>query len=281
MNDPLRTRLADCADSLSHLDVPDVDGVLTRGRALRRRRRTAVVAAVAASVVVASVGVAAVTGQPGGQAPAAPVASQSPADDEPDLPGRGDVLPGGQRITTVAWAASADATGPATAGFGTAPAAATHLEAEFRCLSAGRFVLPDDSVITCGQDDRATSHHVLPLATSFRVRTTKDARWRAELRWVNVEVLPWGVNARGETYGIDNEQGIPDLVAVEATNGEQGYVRRTDLGDPAPSSPEEALQQQEKGGSREVVVRASDGVTEIGVFVVTSSTPPLTQHTVP
>ena len=58
------------------------------------------------------------------------------------------------------------------------------------------------------------------------------------------------VNDSGETYGsasiAQTPDQEPDLIAALATNGKQGYVRKTDLdaAEGAASSPEEAVQQQ-------------------------------------
>lgn len=55
------------------------------------------------------------------------------------------------------------------------------------------------------------------------------------------ERTPLGVNAKGETYGVESpENGTPDLIAVVATNGQSGYAYARDLnGGPMPTSPED------------------------------------------
>jgi hypothetical protein len=82
---------------------------------------------------------------------------------------------------------------------------------------------------------------------------------------------PWPTNARGQTYGSDAdanaETGEPDLIAAYATNGKQGYVLRTDVELPPPSNPSEAIAQNTVG-PRTIPVYLSDGVTQIGVFVI-------------
>lgn len=84
----------------------------------------------------------------------------------------------------------------------------------------------------------------------------------------------WPTNAKGQTYGsaayATSPENEPDLILAGATNGETGYVLRTDLEEPAPKSPEEALARQaaEAGKSRVIPVYKSDGVTQIGVFVI-------------
>jgi hypothetical protein len=59
------------------------------------------------------------------------------------------------------------------------------------------------------------------------------------------------VNADGHTFGVANSHGIPDLLAVSATNGEQGYVyaSRLQCAQPEATSPVVRL-----GRRRHVVV---------------------------
>ena len=81
----------------------------------------------------------------------------------------------------------------------------------------------------------------------------------------------WGVNVKGETYGVVNEHGEPDLIAAVATNGRQGYVYVRDMtaADPAPASPEEAAAKARENAGKSFTVLAyqSDGETVIGEFV--------------
>jgi hypothetical protein len=83
-------------------------------------------------------------------------------------------------------------------------------------------------------------------------------------------------NAAGQTYGSaakatspDNE---PQLIQAAATNGQTGYIRKSEL-DAANgsnvSSPAEAIKwEQESQTPRSIPVYAQDGVTKIGVFTV-------------
>lgn len=83
----------------------------------------------------------------------------------------------------------------------------------------------------------------------------------------------WPRNQRGQTYGsgLDamSPEDEPDLIRVEATNGETGYANRTDLEAPAPASPAEAVAQQAaRAGKPDIIpVYEVDGVTQIGEFV--------------
>lgn len=83
-------------------------------------------------------------------------------------------------------------------------------------------------------------------------------------------------NANGETYGYAIQSETigyePDLIAATGTNGEDGYVRGTDLDGPVPSSPEEAIAMQSPNG-RYIPLYESDGKTVIGEFYIS---PPAT-----
>ena len=83
----------------------------------------------------------------------------------------------------------------------------------------------------------------------------------------------WAVNARGQTYGVVNDRGIPDLIAEDATNGRSGYISRKELeaADRGNStSPEEALrdQAQRAGKTITIPVYEADGTTVIGRFAI-------------
>jgi len=81
-------------------------------------------------------------------------------------------------------------------------------------------------------------------------------------------------NGQGLTYGSDSHakspQDEPDLILATATNGQDGYVLRTDLEEPMPATPQEALKRQaaQAGKDRVIPVYQLDGTTQIGVFVI-------------
>ena len=93
------------------------------------------------------------------------------------------------------------------------------------------------------------------------------------IQYVNYVPTLLGVNAHGQTYGVSGsgDQGEPDLVAVTATNGKDGYSHATDLqGGPMPTGPADALAQQEanQGRTHTIPVYESDGTTVIGEFTI-------------
>ncbi len=83
--------------------------------------------------------------------------------------------------------------------------------------------------------------------------------------------VAWPRNVHGQTYGSElraaTTDDLPDLILVIATNGKEGYVRRTDLYLPGPKTPEEAAN-RDTSSARRIPVYEVDGVTVIGVFEI-------------
>ena len=109
-----------------------------------------------------------------------------------------------------------------------------------------------------------------PEQTSLRLEAKEDVGWKAVANYVRTETSEWGVNAKGETFGVQRNGKSPDLIAVYTTDGKQGYAYVKDLDGrwPVPTSPADALAQQEanEGKSRSVPVYESDGETVIGEY---------------
>ena len=86
----------------------------------------------------------------------------------------------------------------------------------------------------------------------------------------------FATNESGLTYGrldIAREKNIKlDLYAALGINGLEGYIYATDLEDPIPSSPKEAIeiQKNRKQGDKEIPVYAVDGYTVIDTFIISS-----------
>lgn len=86
----------------------------------------------------------------------------------------------------------------------------------------------------------------------------------------------WPVNANGQTYGMLGDSPVPpDLIRVQGSDAEgnavEGYVLSSDLEQPMPTSPAEALRMQAERekkypNGREVPLYRSDGETVIGSF---------------
>lgn len=253
----------------------------------RSRRHTAIaVGGVAAAVALAVPVAAQLLPETTQIAPGGGVEAPSGSDDVAGYPRSTDVSPGGTRVTHLSAPITMTGTGTDTVQLGDKPEGATGVGLVLDCLSAGEFTYPDGSGLTCEEADAGiertdpesfeTQAYVVSLASGaeeIEIRATDGSSWRVMASYVSTEVTDWGVNAKGETYGVENVHGSPDLIAVVATNGKQGYVYAADLnaaGGPMPTSPEDALvQQQERLGQEfSVPVYESDGETLVGEFVI-------------
>lgn len=80
-------------------------------------------------------------------------------------------------------------------------------------------------------------------------------------------------NAQGQTYGSELDAATlsqaPDLILAWATNGREGYVKKTALYPPMPANPAAALALQGNGPQvYDVPVYLQDGTTVVGIFRV-------------
>jgi hypothetical protein len=182
--------------------------------------------------------------------------------------------PGGDRVTDLAYPVTATGTGTRTVDLGPPPRGATSINISFICLTAGNFTFADGADVQCDSADAARqSHpvtHAIPIARgreSTTITTAPHARWRLVATYAAVTATDWRVNASGQTYGVQNEHGIPDLIAVIATNHRGGYVYANQIDPPAPQTPSQAAAEN-KASPRTLTVYESDGETPIGKFVV-------------
>jgi len=186
-------------------------------------------------------------------------------------------LPGGDVVTDLSHTVTVTRTGTSTVELGDPPGDVTSIELELTCLSPGSFTYEDGASMLCSTRDvdegLGTSWYTLPLAPgqhTTTITTSADAQWTLTASYSRHAPTGWATNANGDTYGIANDQGEPDLVAVIATSGRQGYAYRTDLAGPMPTSPEQAVEwsRQDAGQTHTIPVYESDGTTKIGEFVV-------------
>lgn len=89
-------------------------------------------------------------------------------------------------------------------------------------------------------------------------------------------------NRSGQSYGklptgdasSYNDEDLPDLQAAVGDHGVEGYLDARDLEGEEPSTPEEALAQQESAAPTKVVpVYASDGTTVVDSFTILTHDP--------
>lgn len=177
-------------------------------------------------------------------------------------------LPGETTVTAFDAAVTGSYTGTAEIELGPVPEGADRVILDVTCSEGGRIEVPlrggstGDSVYWNCSDpirENKTVHirdGALPSggATSITVTADPATPWTVVARYGSSETSPWGVNANGETYGVPNDDGSPDLVASQATNGEVGYTRESEM-----------LAFEGEGYIR---VYASDGETVIGWFPI-------------
>jgi hypothetical protein len=145
---------------------------------------------------------------------------------------------------------------------GIPPAGANTIVLSFTCLTAGTFSFPGGTALACSQQDlqktdaaRTMTFH-LPVTTGRQTTTVTAAsgtRWHLTATYADVKPAKWGINASGQTYGVADETGTPDLISVVATNGKDGYAYVSQL-----------LAGQQNQEPRTVPVYESDGKTVIG-----------------
>lgn len=190
--------------------------------------------------------------------------------------------PGGDVVSRLGSAATVTATGTQTVDLGAPPPTANRVELHLTCLTPGRFTFADGASVACSASDvgtpSATSGYSLPLEDGQRttlIRADAGQRWRLVAGYAHVTTSAWGTNSHGQTYGVANGQGTPDLIAIIATNGKAGYVYATRLAQASggdPTSPEEAVNEQAHRHDVSIPVYTSDGQTVVGAFVVKGAT---------
>jgi hypothetical protein len=193
--------------------------------------------------------------------------------------------PGAPSDTQLGHIVTVSRTGTATINLGPVPRGAADVSLTLTGLTVGTFRFPDDSSLSCSPSDLSQIPYgcqaiqVFPLRSgrhTVSITTTADASWRLQATYINRVITPWKTNALGETYGVPNVHGFPDLIAVIFDNGgSSGFVKSTDMncamsGGRPPTSPTQALARQKAldGRSVSVPVYKNDGKTKIGTYYV-------------
>ncbi|WP_328291546.1 hypothetical protein OG218_02095 [Kineococcus sp. NBC_00420] len=197
-------------------------------------------------------------------------------------------LPGADQVVLHGPASTVVHTGPATVDLGDRPAGTTSVELVLTCLSPGGFSFADGAGMTCSAEDVAREGGaggagytlaLKPGQTSTQITAAAGTRWSLTSTYSTHTPTDWATNANGDTYGVTKDCGgqfvvqvdgcEPDLVAVVASNGQQGYAYNTDLNpQPTFTSPADALAWQKSNppAAHTIPVYTSDGVTVIGEF---------------
>lgn len=177
-------------------------------------------------------------------------------------------LPGTTTIAPLGSIVTATHTGTATIDLGAAPAHADAVILDLTCLSPqGTVTVPTDNSINSSGDSVTTEcsmvespTHIddglLPKAGTTTMTITADpgTSWKIVAQYASSATSAWGVNPNGQTYGVPNGKGMPDLQSAQATNGKVGYI-----------STKQILSFPGKGYLN---VYESDGTTVIGQFPI-------------
>ena len=221
--------------------------------------------------------------------PASPPGATAPADPIEAPPGE---IPGVPIVSVIGEPVSQTVTTARTISLADRPAAATHARVSVACLSAGTIAWGTDPggnnpSLTCGSPRDGSAWYDFPLdatVTTLDVTPSGSAEASVTIQYLSAIPTRLGINARGETYGIDGTaQGTPDLIAAvgSAPDGGdiQGYVRAADLSALSPdhpgqpADPSQALRRQQERTDRypsgwDIPLVESDGLTQIGTFHV-------------
>lgn len=192
-------------------------------------------------------------------------------------------LPGTPSEKQLARPVNVTRAGTATIELGPIPRGANAISLTLTGLSVGTFQSANgngSSSLSCSASDIShpgphgcTDTGVVPLQPgqhSVTITTGPSARWMLHAVYVHQVITAWKTNAHGETYGVVNKNGFPDLFAVDVDKGgHQGYVKSSDQNCAAEST---------LNGRRNVSIPVyeSDGTTKIGTFIVgerTAGTP--------
>ncbi len=245
---------------------PPLDGPPDRfeivQRRARRRART-IHAGVAGGVAAAIVAVTAallIGSPPSTQSDGRDMATEPPSPTETDRYEDVGPLPGATRAIDLSEPVAVTGTGTSTVELGPRPDGATAATVSIVCLTAGRIVYPDGASMACDRpaseahiaDPRSSGYAWIDLdpgQISLRFRAGADVGWKVVANYIRTETSDWGVNAKGETFGVQRHGKSPDLIAVYTTDGKQGYAYVEDLDGrwPVPTSPADAQAQQEAG----------------------------------
>jgi hypothetical protein len=182
--------------------------------------------------------------------------------------------PGSPSEAQLAKPVVATRTGTATIDVGRAPHKANAISLTLTGLSVGTFHFPGTSSMSCSQSDishpgpeRCESGEVIPLEAgqnSVTITTSSNASWRLRATYVHQVITAWKTNSHGQTYGVVNKNGFPDLVAVAIDRGRRtGYVDSLLLN----------CQQAVPGENFALPVYKSNGTTRIGTFIVGNQGP--------
>ena len=175
-------------------------------------------------------------------------------------------FPGETTVAALGGVVSATHTGTASIDLGPAPANASVVILDVTCVSnigdVGLLTTPTDGDAgPSGASMNCAIGHTMHITdgllpgegtTSIRITATEGTTWSATAQYGSSATTEWATNANGQTYGVPNVHGSPDLTPALATNGKEGYLFAADL--------------FTREAGETVYVYESDGETVVGEF---------------
>lgn len=175
-------------------------------------------------------------------------------------------IPGETTTTPLGSVVSGTYTGTASVDLGDVPIGAGAVILEITCTTGGTMEIPlnggsggDTASWDCSNPIKQATTRItdgkLPDAGTTSITITADpgTRWSVVAQYANASTTAWSVNDNGQTYGVPNDNGLPDLSAAQATNGKLGYILETELSTAVDGS---------------INVYDSDGTTILGQFPI-------------
>lgn len=175
-------------------------------------------------------------------------------------------LPGWTTVTPLGGIVTGSYVGTANVELGAPPADAAVVILDVTCTDGGVMEVAlagdGDPGLTwdCSDPIRTDTIHIrdgrLPASGTTFITVTAEpgTEWTVSAQYGTSDTTAWGVNERGQTYGVPNANGMPDLTAAQATNGAQGYISNEEL--------------MAFKGEGFIDVYESDGTTVIGRFPI-------------
>jgi len=157
--------------------------------------------------------------------------------------------------------------GTAAIELGPVPSGAGSIILDVTCTEGGTITVPlvrESEFVSweCDNTIRNDTTHIVdarlpePGETSITITAEPGTLWRVAAQYANRSATEWEVNANGQTYGVPNDYGSPDLTPALASNGEVGYIFAADL------------VKLPVGADGSINVYESDGTTVVGQFHV-------------
>lgn len=176
-------------------------------------------------------------------------------------------FPGETTTTPIGSVVSGTYTGTASVDLGAPPADAGAVILDVTCIQGGGVILVplngrNADAVSWDCDVRTATTHIVdgklpdPGTTTFTITADPGTQWSVTAQYATTSTTEWGVNANGQTYGVPNENGVPDLSPALATNGKVGYIFNREL---------LSFREGEEGF---INVYESDGTTVIGQFFI-------------